>query len=885
MSDKTERPIESLESWLSAKPYWEQRVWKLNLEKDTLDDEDIDNCYQYLLEHLHLNPPLAERKPEISFKNEVVVVPDTRLEPQMSQIVGIKAFEHVNALPKECSITFGPNLTLVYGGNGAGKSAVGRLLCNACFSRGEREILPNVKEASESAFRAKATFVINRQPNEPAEINYSLGDNHDELKRFSVFDSQSISIHLDQSNSVKFTPGQIKIFDRVAETISKLERALDQEKIQRSKNNPFDSMFVGEDSATAEFCRNITAITEEDDFLKHAHFDPKKDGAKLAELDKTIEEKKKLDVPKMKVQFETDCQNLRALKISLAAVVDQFSIANAEAINKLLAEIQARTKFLEDLSAESFEDGVFQTTGSPEWKALISAAKVLHDSEMATNNNRELDHCVLCHQELSDDARALFHKYWKFLANKAESDLAEFAQSRAKILQDLKTAVATYPKFQDTDAGIKILREENPAYLEQLKIQFTNLASVLTEWISRIEMLQAVARDEIPAIDLTKIDDLISAITAAESKLVDPTDEIAELTVQKTELKHKKEVTQIKDKALEYLAFLKWSARANSAGFPGIKQASTKKRTELFNVGVAINYKDLFNEELRKLGCEFDLVMYTSGSQGNTVKEYKLDFAEDYSPSQILSEGEQNVCALADFLTEAQLDKHNCGIVFDDPVSSLDHERKDKISQRLALEAGQRQVVIFTHDLVFMSQLIKHSDKNKIPFITHWMRKLNGVPGCVEENTSPKLANLASLKIDYQDAIKNHESLGAKDQERQLAAAFDYLRCACEASIEEVLFAGTIRRYDDGIKVQNLEEAVFDQTLALQVVELYGKISEFAYMHNRSDLQRENLPSLLDFNNLKNEFEALEASLKSARKTARKERDSRKDARVAAKVI
>jgi len=67
----------------------------------------------------------------------------------------------------------------------------------------------------------------------------------------------------------------------------------------------------------------------------------------------------------------------------------------------------------------------------------------------------------------------------------------------------------------------------------------------------------------------------------------------------------------------------------------------------------------------------------------------------------------QNACSIADFLTEVQLDPNNCGIIFDDPVTSLDHERKDKIAQRLVMEAAQRQVVMFTHDIAFMSQLAK----------------------------------------------------------------------------------------------------------------------------------------------------------------------------------
>src|SRR5262249_12158561 len=286
---------------------------------------------------------------------------------------------------------------------------------------------------------------------------------------------------------------------------------------------------------------------------------------------------------------------------------------------------------------------------------------------------------------------------------------------------------------------------------------------------------------------------------------------------------------------------------------------------------------------LAKLGCDFNLVMHTSGEQGNTVKEYRLDFAADYNPSEILSEGEQNACSLADFLAEIQLDNNNCGIIFDDPVTSLDHERKDKIALRLAVEAGQRQVGVFTHDKTFMSQLVKHAVANSIPFVTHWMRQINGVPGFIEDNTSPKLADLTTLKNNSSEAVKDFESLGAKDQERALDEALSYLRSACEALIEQVLFAGTIQRFEDYIKVQNLEDVVFDQGLALKIVDLSGRISGMILAHNRSDAQRENEPSINDLNALRKEFDELEKALRYSKKAAQKARSIRKEAKTTAK--
>ena len=300
MSANESKPVESLEAWLSGKPYWEQYVWKLNCEKVSLNEDDIDECYQYLSEYLGIVAATSIKKDSISFKNRTFVSLVDGTTPTKLRLVEIKDFSGVNAIPKDCSIRCGSNLTLVYGMNGSGKSGVSRLLCNACFSRGAREILPNVKDMVAQETKAGAKFIIDFGSETPVEITYALGTENKDLKRFSVFDAKSVLIHLDEQNTVNFTPAQIRLFDKVADTISKLERKLDLEKHAKRKDNPFASIFFdqSEVSSVATFCRSISSSTKDDDFLKHANFDSEADEKKISELQTQIDEKRKLDIPK-----------------------------------------------------------------------------------------------------------------------------------------------------------------------------------------------------------------------------------------------------------------------------------------------------------------------------------------------------------------------------------------------------------------------------------------------------------------------------------------------------------------------------------------------------------------------------------------------------------
>jgi ABC-type cobalamin/Fe3+-siderophores transport system ATPase subunit len=120
--------------------------------------------------------------------------------------------------------------------------------------------------------------------------------------------------------------------------------------------------------------------------------------------------------------------------------------------------------------------------------------------------------------------------------------------------------------------------------------------------------------------------------------------------------------------------------------------------------------------------------------------KYKLHFAgaAPVRIEEVLSEGEQRAMAIGSFLAELGIAEHKGAIVFDDPVSSLDHQRKTYIARRLAEEAKVRQVVVFTHDLVFLSLLVDEVQKAKAEYVAHWLEKDgSGFAGKIKLNDSP----------------------------------------------------------------------------------------------------------------------------------------------------
>src|SRR6516164_4525910 len=93
------------------------------------------------------------------------------------------------------------------------------------------------------------------------------------------------------------------------------------------------------------------------------------------------------------------------------------------------------------------------------------------------------------------------------------------------------------------------------------------------------------------------------------------------------------------------------------------------------------------------------------GQYGSPQYQIRLLARPDAKVAEVLSEGEQTCVAIAAFLAELATAPHNSALVFDDPITSLDHKWRHKVAARLATESAVRQVIVFTHDLIFLNDI------------------------------------------------------------------------------------------------------------------------------------------------------------------------------------
>jgi hypothetical protein len=823
---KTERPkVESLKTWLGAKPYWEQFLWRLHLEKEELDETDLEKCYQYLLEDSDVIKFAPGRKPIVFPTLDLESTEATGTKTTLDKIENL---QDVNAIDNGCVIEFSKNLTIIYGDNGAGKSGVGRLLSNACHSRKPRQLLTNARKATYRKPTPSADFHITNDSG-ASVINYELGDDYPALKAFSVFDHECALTHLNDGNAVEFVPSKLQVFDEVFQSIEAIEEMLQADIEAKECEDPRDGVFDGQSPIT-DFVDNLSDETTDEEIEDNLHFTDA-DKADLAKKNKELTAKLKQDVAAQKTLLQEECRDLGTFQSNLNTKLPTLSEACATKINGILHEIREKKDIVDKLSVKNFDFAAFKNVGSPEWKSLIIAAQKLHTKETASNGGTDPGHCLLCRQALTGTEKTLFGEYWKFLRSTGETELATAHQTLKTYLDTLEQADHGWPSFSATEVAVKILKRDAPDDLNKIEDGFGGMGDQLQEWITNIKAEKDVVFVD-PKIKLDPIATLIGAKQKTESKLVDPTPQIRIINGQIGYLDQKKQASRLIPKIKKYVAWLRWNKAVSGINLPTARGNVTRKKSELMGELVISQYVDIFNAETERLDCDFGLKVESHGSHSATIKELKLEFARGHSPSDILSEGEQTVSALADFLTEAKLDKNNSGIIFDDPVTSLDHDRRSTIAKRLVEESKERQVVVLTHDIVFLLDLQYYAERESVDQKSVSMQSVGGSVGLIKQELPWIAQNVRSRVGSLRNklpALKKAESGDLDDYREQVKSWYGLLRESWERAVEECLFKGVVQRFNKAVQTQKLAQVEVTDVLVKKVIDGMSESSKWLH--------------------------------------------------------
>jgi hypothetical protein len=304
---------------------------------------------------------------------------------------------------------------------------------------------------------------------------------------------------------------------------------------------------------------------------------------------------------------------------------------------------------------------------------------------------------------------------------------------------------------------------------------------------------------------------LADKLNAEADTLEKASDEKARAGLQKeySELDARIKLSHVKDGVLTAISRLAHQAALAKCQSDTKTTGISLKSSEIAEKVVSTELEKALNAEFEALGVgTLCVTLKSRGDKGKALHKLKLGLPQTRNPGDILSEGEQRAIAIGSFLAEIGLGGGKGGIVFDDPVSSLDHRRRERVAARMAAEATKRQVIVFTHDIYFLCILAEQAEAAGVPITTQSLVRRPQGFGVADPELPFEGKNvtkrIGALKAQHQHIAKLHKDGDEPEQRKQTVDAYFRLRMTWERAVEEVLLRGVVLRFRKGVETQKL---------------------------------------------------------------------------------
>lgn len=256
----------------------------------------------------------------------------------------------------------------------------------------------------------------------------------------------------------------------------------------------------------------------------------------------------------------------------------------------------------------------------------------------------------------------------------------------------------------------------------------------------------------------------------------------------------------------------KWAQRAKQLikAFPTLKRSLTEVSKTASEQLLNADFGRRFADECKALRAPVVRLEFP-GRRGQPARRKVV--SADHKPSQILSEGEQKVIALADFLAEAALRLIPAPIIFDDPVNSLDYRRIHEVAGRIAQLADARQVVVFTHSIWLATELLDRFEKDKSR-CKYYSVTDDGGKGIVVAGTHPRWDSVANTTKKVNEVIASAKTAEGETRQALIESAYSKIRSWCEIVVEMELLQGVTQRYQANVMMTRLADIKADRLAA-----------------------------------------------------------------------
>lgn len=781
--------VDFLWEWTTSHADWSKLlISKIVTTEDHLSTADRETVFNYFLQSINLHTGL----PALT-----VVKPTYTPTAKTIELVSLSDITGVNRLAKNQTVNFAKNITVIYGENGTGKTGYSRILKTLGFSYDNNKIILQNIYATTEPQSATINFKSNGNPQ---SFIWNGANTDSELENISVFDSSCVQFSI-SDRSLIVSPIGFHLFHLVSHELNALTQLLQRK--------------ISSHPTTLAWLENLTLGTPQQNFV--AALSANSTEQKLTELTdftpthETILTAKKAELATLNnALLQSQIQALRSQITELDLIIRKIDTAksvlndtNWQALLDIKREIsELENKTQTGINEIANERGIefYQTV---EFNSFIQAAESYIKIIGKPEYPKEGDTCVYCLQPIDDSAKKLLKSYRTLLNDQTQETLDALRKKKANLIQQV-SQVDTNLTFHQPTFGT----DENQAPIQPGEITEynTKLGELKTSFITDAGAQGLTFTFEYQTI----LTFLTNKRTALNNTLTQKSEAIENFATREEELK--KEIAELADrkflsgKVAEVKTVIAnhkvvnvLNLNATSFNTTSISRKTSSAREEL----VRQDFENLFKNELtalRKSNLKIDL---SFGTDRGSSKVYQT--INHYALADILSEGEQKAIALAEFLSELQLDNIKAPIVFDDPVNSLDHRIIDEVGKRLIELSKQRQVIVFTHSILLLHTLIQQSELDhhkqaSIQFIFHRVKENFGTTGLLDEVEEVNSYSYYTKKLH---AVLQTNPDG-QDEAKLAAEGYGHLRSAVEITVEDDLFKRTIKRYKKGVAFPSL---------------------------------------------------------------------------------
>ncbi len=169
--------------WSLSLPRWQQELLRRVVSQSGISSEEIEELAVACIAE-------AEQQPSPYHTFSDVDLPTTVANSAPSQLLSLDDLHDVNALLSGQSLSFGSQLTVVYGDNASGKSGYARVLKKVYRARVVEDILADLGSEKPSINPARAKFMIKDSAGIVTQVDWEDGTPLSNVGRFSVLDSK-----------------------------------------------------------------------------------------------------------------------------------------------------------------------------------------------------------------------------------------------------------------------------------------------------------------------------------------------------------------------------------------------------------------------------------------------------------------------------------------------------------------------------------------------------------------------------------------------------------------------------------------------------------------------------------------------------------------------